>query len=144
MLYLMTLVGHFLDHAIELVKAGRKFVYVVDNVDWEERVHDMREAHQNKSVQAVASSIVFTMISSDHLPDDSPQKDVKTCNFRDIVNVSEEEKEKVHNRYRMFVARAIIERFPGLAPLTVKPDVRFPRILQHCCQSENNSLASSC
>ena len=54
--------GHFLDHAIELVKAGRKFVYVVDNVDWEERVHDMREAHQNKSVQAVASSIVFTMI----------------------------------------------------------------------------------
>ena len=30
-----------------------------------------------------------------------------------------------------------LERFPGLAPLTVKPDVRFPRILQHCCQSEN-------
>ena len=26
-----------------------KFVYVVDNIDWEERVHDMREHHQNKS-----------------------------------------------------------------------------------------------
>ena len=34
---------HFLDHAVELVKAGMKFVYVIDNIDWEERVHDMRE-----------------------------------------------------------------------------------------------------
>ena len=32
---------HFLDHAVELVKSGMKFVYVVDNIDWEERVHDM-------------------------------------------------------------------------------------------------------
>ena len=41
---------HFLEHAVELVKSGKKFVYVVDNVDWEERVHDMRAIHQNKSV----------------------------------------------------------------------------------------------
>ena len=32
---------HFLDHAVVLVKAGRKFVLVCDNIDLEERVHDM-------------------------------------------------------------------------------------------------------
>ena len=31
---------HFLDHAVELVKSGRKFVFVVDNIDWEEKVRD--------------------------------------------------------------------------------------------------------
>jgi hypothetical protein len=55
-----------------------KFVYVVDNIDWEERVHDMREHHQNKSVHAVATSMVFSRIPSDNLPDDGPQMDVKT------------------------------------------------------------------
>ena len=66
-----------------LIVAGMKFVYVVDNIDWEERVHDMREHHQNKSVHAVATSMVFNRISSEHLPDDGPQMDVKSCNFRD-------------------------------------------------------------
>jgi predicted O-methyltransferase YrrM len=56
--------GHFLDRAVELVKAGNKFVYVVDNIDWEEKVHDMRSSHQNKSVRAVATSMVFTRVPS--------------------------------------------------------------------------------
>ena len=68
-----------------------KFVYVVDNIDWEEKVHDMREHHQNKSVHAVATSMVFSRISSDHLPDDGPQMDVKTCNFREVVRVTDVE-----------------------------------------------------
>ncbi len=68
-----------------------KFVYVVDSIDWEEKVHDMREHHQNKSVHAVATSMVFSRIPSEHLPDDGPQMDVKTCNFREIVRVSDEE-----------------------------------------------------
>ena len=86
---------HFLDHAIELVKPGMKFVYVIDNIDWEEGVHDTREHHQNKSVHAVATSMVFSRISSDQLPDDGPQKDVKTCNFREIVSVGDEEMKRV-------------------------------------------------
>ena len=76
-----------------------KFVYVVDNIDWEERVHDMREHHKNKSVHAVATSMVFSRISSEHLPDDGPQMDVKSCNFREIVRVSDEEMESIRNRY---------------------------------------------
>ena len=37
---------HFLDRAVEFVKSGMKFVYVVDNIDWEDRVHDMRAIGQ--------------------------------------------------------------------------------------------------
>lgn len=32
----------FIDHAAELVKSGHKFVHVLDNIDWEEKTHDMR------------------------------------------------------------------------------------------------------
>ena len=44
----------FLDRAAELVKAGYKFVYVLDNIDWEEKAHEMRQEVQNRSVHAVA------------------------------------------------------------------------------------------
>ena len=33
---------HFLDHVVQLVKEGRSFVFVLDNVDWDVKVHDMR------------------------------------------------------------------------------------------------------
>ena len=88
-----------------------KFVYVVDNIDWEEKVHDMREHHQNKSVHAVATSMVFSRISSDHLPDDGPQMNVKTCNFREVVRVTNDEMDRIRTRYQMFVARIMVERF---------------------------------
>ncbi len=110
---------HFLDHAVELVRAGRKFVFVVDNIDWEEKVHDMREHHQNKSVHAVATSIVFSRVSNttNHLPDNGPQKDIRTCNIREIVSMSSEEMNIIRSRYRMFVARIILEKFPELVCL---------------------------
>ena len=108
---------HFLDHAVELVKAGMKFVYVIDNIDWEERVHDMREHHQNKSVHAVATSLVFSRVSSDQLPDDSLQKDVKTCNFREIVSFGDDEMKRIKSRYRMFVAKTLIDNFSELSTL---------------------------
>ena len=49
-----------------------KFVYVVDNIDWEEKVHGMRERYQNKSIHAVATSMVFSWIPIDNLSDDGP------------------------------------------------------------------------
>ena len=36
--------SHFVDHAVELVKASYKFVYVLDNIDWEEKAYDMRRS----------------------------------------------------------------------------------------------------
>ena len=37
----------FLGRAAQLVKSGHKFVYVLDNIDWEEKVYDMRMELQN-------------------------------------------------------------------------------------------------
>ena len=60
---------HFADHAVELVKAGYKFVYVVDNIHWEEKADDMRQDIQNRSVHAIATSIVFNRVPDQGLPD---------------------------------------------------------------------------
>ena len=46
---------------------------VLDNIDWDVRVHDMRSDNLNKSVHTVATSIVFNRVSSGHLPDDKPK-----------------------------------------------------------------------
>ena len=108
---------HFLEHAVELVKSGKKFVYVVDNVDWEERAHDMRAIHQNKSVHAVATSMVFSRVSSDHLDESSPQKDIKNCNLRELVKMSDDEINQIENRYKMLVARILMTKFAKFASM---------------------------
>ena len=65
---------HYLDRAVDLLKEGKTFVFVLDNIDWDVRVHDMRSHQQNRSVHAVATSLVFDWVTSTHSPDDSPQK----------------------------------------------------------------------
>ena len=70
---------HFMDRAVQLFKSGVKFVYVLDNIDGKEKAHDVRTDSQNNSVHALASSIVFCGIPKADLPDDCPQKDLKTC-----------------------------------------------------------------
>ncbi len=130
---------HFLDHAVELLKSGMKFVYVIDNIDWEEKVHDMREHHQNKSVHAVATSMVFSRVSSDELPDDGPQKDVKTCNLREIVSVTDDETESIKSRYRMFVARTLIEHFPEFSTLKLYVSEELSLRHEHSAAMEGKS-----
>ena len=73
--------NHSLDHAIELTKKGKKFTIVLDNIDWEIKAHDMPEEHQNVSEHAVASSLVFDRVPSDHIPDNGPKKDIKTTDL---------------------------------------------------------------
>ena len=46
---------------------------VLDNIDWEFKVHDMRSNKQNLSVNAVAISIMFDCVAAD-LPDNGPKK----------------------------------------------------------------------
>ena len=63
---------HFIDRAADLVKSGHLFVYVLDNIDWEEKAHDMRQDAQNRSVHAVATSIVFNRVPDKRLLDSGP------------------------------------------------------------------------
>ena len=55
--------------------------------------------------------MVFSRIPNEHLSGDGPQMNVKTCNFMEIVRVSDEEMEHIRNWYRMFVARILIDKF---------------------------------
>ena len=105
----------FLDHAAQLVNSGYKFVYVLDNIDWEEKVHDMRQDVQNKSVHAVATSIVFSRVPNIVLPDDGPQQDLKSCNVNQLVKISEAEISQIKSRYKTIVARLLFEHFPPFA-----------------------------
>ena len=82
---------HFLDEAVKLVKSGFKFVFVLDNIDWEEKAHDMRQNVQNRSIHAVATSIVFNRVPDRDLPDSGPQQDLRKCNIHEIVAVNTED-----------------------------------------------------
>ena len=106
---------HFVDRAAELVKAGHKFVYVLDNIDWEEKAHDMRQDVQNRSVHAVATSIVFNRVSNEGLPDSGPQEDLKDCNVHQLVDINRLELEAIRNRYRILVANILFEHFQAFS-----------------------------
>ena len=84
-------------------------------MDWEERVHDMRAIHQNKSVHAVATSMVFSRVSSDHLDESSPQKDIKNCNLCELVKMSDDEINQIQNWYK--VARILMKKFAKFASM---------------------------
>ena len=69
---------------------------MLDNIDWEEKAHDMRCSDiQNKSVHAVATSIVFNRVSDGALPDSGPQQELKDCNVRQLMNINPQELEAV-------------------------------------------------
>ena len=108
---------HFLDHAVELVKAGSKFVFVLDNIDWEEKAHDMRMDNQNKTVHSVATTMVFDRIMGDYFVDDSPQKVLKDTNFQDIVQLNEEDIDCIRRRYRNLIAKHLKECFAAFASI---------------------------
>ena len=80
-------------------------------------MHNMRSSHQNRSVHAVATSMVFSRISSQHLPDDGPQNDVKTVDFKGLVDISDEAVSTIRDRYKVFIANIILEKFQALSVL---------------------------
>ena len=52
----------------------------------------MRSDKQNRSVHAVATSLVFDRVSSSPLPDTGPKKNLANCNFKDTLSLTGEEK----------------------------------------------------
>ena len=70
---------HFLDHAVQLLKEGKTFVLVLNNIDWDVKVHEMRSDQQNRSVHAVATSMVFDRISTSNIPDNGPKNTLTTA-----------------------------------------------------------------
>jgi len=125
--------NHFLDHAIELTKKGKKFTIVLDNIDWEIRAHDMREEHQNVSEHAVASSLVFDQVPSDHLPDNGRQKDIKTTDLEFFL-LSDDELSQIADRYHIYAGRIISKAFLKLSFLAAL----IPKHIPHQYSEEMN------
>ena len=107
--------AHFLDRATQLVKSGHTFVYVLDNIDWEEKAHDMRQDVQNRSVHAVATSIVFNRVPDNGLPDSGPQQSLKDCNVHQLVNINRLDLQAIRTRYKILVANILFTHFPAFA-----------------------------
>ena len=83
--------SQFIAKAAEMVRSGHKFVYVLDNIHWEEKVHDTRKDSQNKSVHAVETSTVISRVPASNLPDCGPQQDLRECKVRELVAMKEAE-----------------------------------------------------
>ena len=103
---------HFIDRAVQLVKSGYRFVYVLDNIDWEEKAHDMRKDVQNRSVHAVATSIVFDRVPWQHLTDSGPQQDIRECDVNKVVAIQHSELLAIRTYYKQIVAKILLEQFP--------------------------------
>lgn len=129
--------SHFLDHAVQLVKEGKRFVLVLDNIDWDVKAHDMRSDKQNKSVHAVATSIVFDRVNSDHLPDGGPKKCLTNCNMKDLFKLSDEEQRCTTERYKIFLGRILCEFFPAFQFLRGVVPARTPCQYQAEMSSES-------
>ena len=128
----------FLTRAVELVKSGHNFVFVLDNIDWEEKVHDMRKENQNKSVHAMATSIVFSRVSlPQSLPNTHPQQDLRKCNVRQVVNLSSTEIDTIRMRYRVIVQNLLLQQFPAFE--SFKPS---SPLTTYCQYAENMSEKS--
>ena len=103
---------HFLDKMVEQVKAGKRFTFVLDNIDWDVKVHEMRSDNQNKSIHAVATTLVFDRIPSYHLPNNEPQQSLDNCDMIKLVSLTDNEVEATRQRYKIFAARIMCEFFP--------------------------------
>ena len=95
----------FLDCAVQLLKEGKTFVFVLCNIDWDVKAHDMRSDQQNRSVHAVATSMVFDRISSINVPDNVSRKNFNDCNLMDSLILSDQEIQCLRERYKIFLER---------------------------------------
>ena len=99
---------HCFDEAVQHVKEGRTFVFVIDNIDWTLKVHhDMRSDKQNTSVHAAATSIIFDGVKGDDLSNKIPNVDLNNVDFMDLLKLDEEEVRCTRERYRIFLGRTV-------------------------------------
>ena len=132
--------AHFLEKVVEEVKDGKTFSFVIDNIDWEEHVHEMWSDNQNEGVHAVATSIVFDRVSSIHLPDEEPQQSLVSCDVVKLVQLSDSDIAIQKQVYKSIAAHILCEYIPtfklGCGDLVTHFDVP----MQHKVEMQQKSL----
>ena len=94
--------NNFLDQAVQLVKQRHRFLFVLDNIHWEVKVHDMRSDNQNRSVYAVATSIVFDCVNSDQLLRTVPTTPLANVDFEELLKADVNEVLSTWECYKIF------------------------------------------
>ena len=89
------------------------FSFMLDNIDCEEKVHNMRSDNQNKSVHAVATSVVFDRIPSTNLDDEEPQQSLSDVDIVQLVELREDDLLEQCQMYKMIAAKILYEHFPA-------------------------------
>ena len=96
---------HFMDHAVELVKQGHKFVFVLDNIDWTVKAHAMRSDNQNQNMHAVATSLVFECVPQTDLTSaDKPQQSLSKIDVMKLVTETDNDRACTKERYKGIIA----------------------------------------
>ena len=128
-----------MDKVVEEVNAGKTFSFVIDNIDWDVKVHEMRSDNQNQSVHAVATSLVFDRVQSNHLPDDEPQQSLATCDVTKLVEVSGTDLETQRQEYVLIAGQILCEFIPTFKFLKdVVMDIDLP--MQYKAEMQEKSL----
>lgn len=102
--------GHFHDKIVELVKAGKKFYTVNDNLNCQTTVKNMRMDHRNKQHNWFASIIVFERVDFSHLDNVTPLGDINNFSNENYL-LSPEEVWKLQSDFKILVGRVFIEFF---------------------------------
>ncbi len=94
-----------MEHPVKLVKQVHKFVFVLDNIDWTVKVHDMTAYKQNQSVHAakpVSFLIVFPKQIS--LIADKPQQSLSKIDIIKLLTETDNDKTGTKERYKGIIA----------------------------------------
>ena len=128
--------GHFHDKIVELVKAGKKFYTVNDNLNCKTTVKNMRVDHGNKPHNWFASIVVFERIDFSHLDNVRPLGDIQNFSKESYLLTSEEVK-KLHSDFKVLLGRIFLEFFKQPQFAAVKKLV--PQHILHRYTNEMNS-----
>ena len=113
---------------VEQVKAGNTFSFVLDNIDWEVKVHEMRSDNQNQSVHAVATSLVFDRVSSSHLDDTEPQQSLAETDIKQLVELNVSDFEQQRQTYKMIAANILSEQILAFSFLKTVVSSTYPSL----------------
>ena len=128
-----------MDEVVEEVNAGKTFSFVIDNIDWDVKVHEMRSDNQNQNVHAVATSLVFDRVQSNHLPDDEPQQSLAACDVTKLVELSDSDLETQRQEYVLIAGQILCDFIPAFKFLKdVVMDIDLP--MQYKAEMQERSL----
>lgn len=102
--------GHFHEKIVDLVKQGKKFYTVNDNLNCKTTVRNMRIDHRNKQHNSFASIIVFERVDFRHLDNVKPLGDIHTFANENYL-LSPEEVKKLNSDFKVLVGRVFLEFF---------------------------------